>query len=364
MPSSRERAIYEAAVMAHNDSLNLPELSETIESINAEIQGIQQIGLTAEAQIESWKAQALNKIEELKNQLLSLLDSLTGNARRSVRERMRKADAARIAITTGKIPKIIAHNPYIISSVYNYSISSIYRRPPILNSAIVPIAVGGVATITGAVSVLSTIASWLLGSFFLKAFNIPSVLLPALTNTVVSIVLKVTGSAGGAEAVRYFAASALKAGASLLPKIFAVTGMQASGWAYLMAWASPIIAAAVIIVTAMRNQTDLAEFLYVFADVGNSTPRKFNLSLSHMYDTNQVEILEQLKTNAKKLQQTALLEIQSIIGIGLNSKKEYVIGYDLTNPDDPILIPKDDIRTRLGEDKVARIASGKFYFSD
>jgi len=30
----------------------------------------------------------------------------------------------------------------------------------------------------------------------------------------------ITGSSGGAEAVRYLAASALKAGQSLLPKIF------------------------------------------------------------------------------------------------------------------------------------------------
>jgi hypothetical protein len=364
LPSSRERAIYEAAVMAHNNSLNLPELSIMIEEINAEIQGIQQIGLTAEAQIESWKAQALNKIEELKNQLLGLLDSLTGNARRSVRERMRRADAARIAITTGNIPKIIAHNPYIISSVYNHPISSIYRRPPILNSAIVPIAVGGAATITGAVSVLTSIASWLLGSFFLKAFNIPATLLPALTNTVVSIVLKITGSGGGAEAVRYFAASALKAGASLMPKIFAVTGMQASGWAYLMAWAAPIIGAAVIITTAMRNRTDLAEFLYIFADVGDATPRNFNLAVAKMSDTNQVEILEEFKNSAYELMASAFLPIESILGVGLNSKKELIIGYDLTTPSNPIQIPKDDISTRLGPDKLAKIASGKFYFGD
>jgi hypothetical protein len=277
---------------------------------------------------------------------------------------MRRADAARIAITTGNIPKIIAHNPYIISSVYNHPISSIYRRPPILNSAIVPIAVGGAATISGAVSVLTSIAGWLLGSFFLKAFNIPATLLPALTNTVVSIVLKVTGSAGGAEAVRYFAASALKAGASLLPKIFGVTGMQASGWAYLMAWASPIIGAAVIITTAMRNKTDLAQYLYVFADIGQATPRKFNLAMAYMSDTNQVEVLEQFKTSAKKLIQSALVPIESVIGVGLNLKKEYSLAYDLTNPDNPILIPKTEIQTRLGTDKLARIESGKFFFAD
>jgi hypothetical protein len=255
-------------------------------------------------------------------------------------------------------------NPYSISSTYNHSIGSIYRRPPVMNVALVPIAVGGVATIPGAVSVLTSIAGWLLGSFFLKAVNIPSVLLPALTNTVVSIALKLSGSSGGAEAVRYFAASALKAGASLLPKIFGTAGMQASGWAYLMAWASPIIGAAVIITTAMRNRTDLAQYLYVFADIGNATPRKFNLSVAYMSDTNQVEILEQFKDSAKRLIQSAPVPIEKITGVGLNLKKEYVIAYDLTNPDHPFAIPKAEIPTILGSDKVARIASGKFFFFD
>lgn len=364
LPSTRERIIYEASVMAYNESLNLPNLSVTIDSIDGDIRAIQQGGATAEAQIDTWKSQALTRVEQLKAEILATIESLTGNPRRNARARIRRAEAARIAMTTGTTPNIIAHNPYSISSTYNHSISSIYSRPPVLNAALVPIAVGGAATIAGAVGVLTSIASWLLGSFFLKSFNIPAVLLPALTNTVVSIVLKLSGSSGGAEAVRYLAASALKAGASLLPRLFGTTGMQASGWAYLMSWAAPIIGAAVIIATAMRNRTDLAEFLYVFADVGNATPRKFNLSVAHMYDTNQVEILEQLKTLARNLKASAVLPIEDIIGVGLNTKKEYVIGYDLNNPDTPVLILKTDIPTRLGTDKIARIASGKFYFSD
>ncbi|MEG4594126.1 hypothetical protein QUB00_20290 [Microcoleus sp. F8_C2] len=364
LPSSREKAIYEASVMAYNEALNLPQLSVTIDSIDADIRAIQQGGQTAEAQIDTWKSQALTRVEQLKAEILATIESLTGNPRRNARARIRRAEAARIAMTTGTIPNIIAHNPYSISSTYNHSISSVYRRPPVLNSALVPIAVGGAATIAGAVGVLTSIASWLLGSFFLKSFNIPAVLLPALTNTVVSIVLKLSGSSGGAEAVRYLAASALKAGASLLPRLFGTTGMQASGWTYLMSWAAPIIGAAVIIATAMRNRTDLAEFLYVFADVGNATPKKFNLSVAHLYNTNQVEILEQLKSLARNLKASAVLPIENVIGVGLNTKKEYVIGYDLNNPDHPVIIPKDDIFTRLGTDKLARIASGKFYFSD
>ncbi|MEG5043557.1 hypothetical protein [Microcoleus sp. B4-C1] len=363
-PSTRERIIYEASVMAYNEALNLPNLSVTIDSIDSDIRAISSGGQTAEAQIDTWKAQAISRVEQLKAEILATIESMTGNPRRNARARIRRAEAARIAMTTATIPNIIAHNPYSISSTYNHSISSIYRHPPVVNTALVPIAVGGAATIAGAVGVLTSIASWLLGSFFLKSFNIPAVLLPALTNTVVSIVLKLSGSSGGAEAVRYLAASALKAGASLLPRLFGTTGMQASGWAYLMSWAAPIIGAAVVIATAMRNRTDLAEFLYVFADVGNATPRKFNLSVAHLYDTNQVEILEQLKTLARNLKASAVLPIEDVIGVGLNTKKEYVIGYDLNNPDNPVLIPKDDIPTRLGTDKVARIVSGKFYFGD
>lgn len=364
LPSTRQRLIYEASVSAYNESLNLPELSVKIATIEAEIRAIQSGGQPAEEQLNTWKTEAISRVEQLKAEILATIESLTGNPRRNARTRIRRAEAGRIAMTTGTIPNIIAHNPYTISSTYNHSISSIYSRPPVVNTALVPIAVGGAATITGAVGVLTSIASWLLSSFFLKSFNIPAVLLPALTNTVVSIVLKLSGSAGGAEAVRYFAASALKAGANLLPKIFGVTGMQASGWAYLMAWALPIIGAAVIITTAMRNRTDLAEFLYVFADIGEATPRKFNLSVAHMYDTNQVEILEQLKTLAKSLIERAVVPIESIIGVGLNSKREYIIGYDLMLPDNPVLIPKDEIQTRLGTDKVARITSGKFFFTD
>ncbi|MEG4960292.1 MULTISPECIES: hypothetical protein [unclassified Microcoleus] len=364
LPSTRERIIYEASVMAYNEALNLPHLSVTIDSIDADIRAIQQGGATAEAQIDTWKSQALTRVEQLKAEILATIESLTGNPRRNARARIRRAEAARIAMTTNTIPNIIAHNPYSISSTYNHSISSIYSRPPVLNTALVPIAVGGAATIAGAVGVLTSIATWLLGSFFLKSFNIPSVLLPALTNTVVSIVLKLSGSSGGAEAVRYLAASALKAGASLLPRLFGTTGMQASGWAYLMSWAAPIIGAAVIITIAMRNKTDLAQYLYVFADIGNATPRKFNLSMAYMSDTNQVEILEQFKDSAKRLIQSAPVPIEKITGVGLNLKKEYVIAYDLTNPDSPVTLPKTEIQTILGSDKVARIASGKFFFAD
>jgi hypothetical protein len=139
--------------------------------------------------------------------------------------------------------------------------------------------------------------------------------------------------------------------------------MQGSGWAYLMAWASPIIGAAVIIVKAMRNQTDLAQLLYVFADIQGSETGKFHLSQAYMEDTNKVEVLEQFKISSRRLIQNAILPIERIIGVGLNQKKEYAVAYDLTNPDHPIPIQgEEEIKTALGEDKIKRIASGKFFF--
>jgi hypothetical protein len=263
---------------------------------------------------------------------------------------------------TGTIPPIIAMNPYEITSKFDHAITSTFRRQPVVN-AIVPITAGGAATVAGAATILTGIAEWLLSSFFLKAVSIPATLLPALTNTVVSIVLKVVGSSG-ANAMRYLAASALKAGQSLLPKIFGATGMQVSGWAYLMAWAAPIIGAALIIIQAMRNKLLLADMLYTFAELRNQ-PEKFNLTQAHMIDTNRIEILEEFKTCAKDLILESRLPLGRIIGVGLDRKKKYVVCYILTNPDYPILISgKEAIIEALGADKIAKIESGQFGFFD
>ena len=361
--NNTEKAIYEASVTAHNETLNLPELSVKVAAIEAEIASIQQQGATAVEQIEQWKNDAITKLEQLKNELLTLIEGLLGNPKRNARARLKIVEAGIVAMQTGTIPPIIAMNPYEITSKFDRPITSTFRRPPVVN-AIVPIAAGGAATVAGAATVLTGIAGWLLNSFFLKAASIPATLLPALTNTVVSIVLKVVGSSG-ANAMRYLAASALKAGQSLLPKIFGATGMQVSGWAYLMAWAVPIIGAAVIIIQAMRNKTSLAELLYVFADIQGSSTGKFHLSQAYMQDTNKVEILEQFKTSSKRLIQNATLPIERIIGVGLNNNKGYAVAYNLTNPDNPILIQGEEaIVTALGTDKIEKIASGKFFFFD
>lgn len=351
-----EKAVYEASVTAHNETLNLPELSKQLIAYS-------DASNSATDQLAKWKDEAIQKALQKKAELEALIQTLKGNPRRSARGRLNTVDRSLTAMgATGAPPIITASNPYVISSIYKHSITSIHSRPPVLN-AIVPIAVGGAATVAGAVSVITGIASWLLGSFFLKALNIPALLLPALTNTVTAIVLKITGSAG-TLAARYIAAQALDRGISFLPTIFGITGMRVSGWAYVMSFAAPIIAASVIIIQAMRNKTTLAEFLYVFADIKNH-PGKFSLAQTYMWDTNQVEVLEQFKTSSRRLITETKVSIERIIGVGLDKKKNYAIGYDLTNPDNPIPIPgKEAIQAAIGPDKLAKIASGKFFFFD
>jgi hypothetical protein len=360
-----EKAVYEASVMAHNETLNVPELSKQLIAYSNAADS------TAN-EVEKWKNEAIERATKKKTEFEAMLETLKGNARRSVRGKLDDVEDALRKMGRPSPPKpplppktppiIKNHNPYTIDSVYRHSIVSIHSRPPVLN-AIVPIAVGGAATVAGAVSVITGIASWLLGSFFLKALNIPALLLPALTNTVTAIVLKITGSAGSLAA-RYIAAQALEEGIDFLPRIFGVTGMRVSGWAYVMSFAAPIIAASVIIITAMRNRLALAEMLYIFGDL-TANPNRFNFVQAFMSDTNQVEILEEFKTSAKRMLGRARLPMSQIIGVGLDSKKKYAVCYNLTNPDNPIPIAgKLAIETVLGADKVARIATGRLGFMD
>lgn len=369
--NKNEKAVYEASVTAHNETLNIPELSKQLIAYSDAAD-------STASEVEKWKNEAIEEALKKKAEFETMLETLKGNARRSIKS---KLDMVENVLTgmgrpsppkppkppkTPKTPKappvITASSSIAIDSIYRHSIVSIHSRPPVLN-AIVPIAVGGAVTVAGAVSVITGIASWLLGSFFLKALNIPAILLPALTNTVTAIVLKNVGSAG-TLAARYIAAQALDRGIDFLPKIFAITGMRVSGWAYVMSFAAPIIAAAVIIITAMRNKTTLAEFLYVFADIRNH-PGKFSLAQTYMWDTNQVEVLEQFKTSSRRLIAETKVSIERITGVGLDKKKNYAIGYDLTNPDNPIPIPgKEAIQAAIGPDKIAKIASGKFFFFD
>lgn len=153
--SNTEKAIYEASVSAHNESLNLPQLSVKVAAIESEIAAIQQ---QASGNIQQWKTEAIASLEGFKNELLLLIQGLTGNAKSNANRKLKIAEAGLTPMKTGVIPSIIAQNPYEISSVYRRGpISSIYQRQPVYASAIVPIAAGGAATVAATAGVLAGI---------------------------------------------------------------------------------------------------------------------------------------------------------------------------------------------------------------
>ncbi|MFS8120120.1 MAG: hypothetical protein ACMG55_16770, partial [Microcoleus sp.] len=267
--STRDKSLYESAVIAHNESLNLPKLSVEVAALEAQIAAIEKpenpLGM-----MEEWRQEAIAKTAGVIDILVQKIEELKGNARRGANVQLDRATKATMAMRTGQIPPIFASSDYGIQSTLNWNIGSVSKYD--INSisqqnivgAIVPIAAGGAATIAGAGAIIGSIASWLLSSFFLKGLaGFPMQMLDALKHTVTSIVLKVLGSSG-ANAYRFLAASVIKAGKNLIPVVFAHTGMFSAAWTFLMPYAAPIIGAAVLIILAMRNRALIGENLYVY----------------------------------------------------------------------------------------------------
>ncbi|WP_293134837.1 hypothetical protein [Microcoleus sp. bin38.metabat.b11b12b14.051] len=354
--SGTERILYAAAVSAHNESINLPELDAKGVEIRSMAAGIQSGEESAISQAQKAAQSALNKLIGFKDDLLGQLANLTGKERSSARRKIRIAEKAISRVSKGV--SVIAHNPYEISSIYDKPITSISTRSPVFN-AIVPIAVGGAVTVAATAGIIGTMAGWLLTNFFLQGVvGGIAALIPALTNTITSIVLKVMNSSG-ADAMRFLAGSVLRAGSSFLPTILATTGMEASAWGYLMANASLIIGVSVIIIQAMKNKVSLADMLYIFGNIQGST--SYNLGQIHMYDTNHVEILEQFKESANIIYEGSKRPMSSIIGVGLDKKGKYTVAYNLTNPNNPQRIIGDEaIVATLGAEKVAKLKTGNF----
>ncbi|MEG3841418.1 hypothetical protein [Microcoleus sp. herbarium14] len=341
--NDNEKAVYEASVMAHNETLNLPELSKQAIAYS-------DAANSTASEVEKWKNEAIEKALEKKAEFEAMLETLKGNARRSIQGKLNMVEKALTGMgrpsppkppkppKTPKTPKappvIIASNPYSMTSyrpasydsIYKHSIVSIHSRPPVLN-AIIPIGPGGAVTVAGAISIVTSIASWLLGSFFLKALSIPPALLVALTNTVTAIVLKNVGSAG-TLAARYIAAQALEIGKDLLPKIFAFTGMRISGWAYVMSFAAPIIAAAVIIITAMKHKNKIIfSHFYLLAE-HDKYPGFAYASIQNADDA-RIEFA----TMKEDLLALANVEYEEIYGVGIDvedGKPEVQGGFNLT----------------------------------
>ncbi|MEG5063127.1 hypothetical protein QUB33_05835 [Microcoleus sp. B3-A4] len=383
--TSTEKGIYGDVINAFNSSLNLPELSKTGVKIDYAMD-------EAWSSINQKKLQMQEEARRLRDQYYRELQDqrLRLDERRRTRARYNNVARSLVAMGDAPIPSprivrtpptgtitdtgtgggtVTAHTNYEINSIYNDRILSI-RSIKVNASALIIVPVvapivavsGALATVGITAGIISSIASWFLTNC-MNLIGMPASLISALTHSVTSIVLKVSGSAG-AQALRFFAASALKANEALLMTVFGTTNMNVTAWMFLLAMAGPILIVSIIIILAMRNKTALAKTLYVFGDLADN-PNRFNLRVASMYDTNAIEILEQFKASARDMRNNAKLAMSQIIGLGVDPKNEFAICYNLTNPDNPIQVTgQEEILALLGADKVARIATGRLNFMD
>ncbi|MEG4286406.1 hypothetical protein QUB68_25065 [Microcoleus sp. A006_D1] len=349
-PSSRDKSLYESAVIAHNESLNLPRLSVELAAIEDQIAAIEKPENPL-AIMEEWRQQAMTKTAGIIDILVQKIEELKGNARRGANVQLDRATKATMAMRTGQIPLIFANSDYEVRSTLNWDIGSISKygissisQQNIYANAIVPIAVGGAATIAGAGAIIGSIASWLLSSFFLKGLaGFPMQMLDALKHTVTSIVLKVLGSSG-ANAYRFLAASVIKAGKSLIPVVFAHTGMFSAAWTFLMPYAAPIIGAAVLILLAMRNKPLVGQNLYVY---GKTSDTMFSLGTAHLYDTNRAEMRSEMQRIARELKAESIYDFSQLYGVATDDDDKPVMVLNLLDTENPILT--------VGEEAIAEL---------
>lgn len=310
--TQREISLYEGAVIAHNEALNLPMLSTKASEIAATMATVGQIANTGREQILQWHQQTLNKMNQAKDDLAKQLAELTGKARTKAQREL------------NKLTKIIES---MLSGTNKQSIRSIsYQTKSV--GAIVPI-VGGLATVGGAISIVSAIATFLLSSMFLKAItDFPIQLLGGLVQATTSIVLKFFGSSG-ASAVRYLAATALKAAAQVLPAMFNPTGMFGGAWTVLAAYAPYIIIAAIIIILAIKStNTEVGPILYVFGTGFNDQPDM--VFASSRRDTKKFTIKQVLANLGKELTSESGRNYREIYGFSLNEFNDVKLCLNLT----------------------------------
>ena len=171
-------------------------------------------------------------------------------------------------------------------------------------------------------------------------------MLDALKHTVTSIVLKVLGSSG-ADAYRFLAASVIKAGKNLIPVIFAPTGMLSASWTFLMPYAIPIIAAAVMIIAAMRkrNKTMLGSNLLV---IGETSDVMRSIGTAHLRVTTRETMKTELQNSAKRLIAASQFGFRKMFGVAFTDDDEPVMVLDLNNPNIPIVVTGDAIEELFG----------------
>jgi len=351
--SSGDKSLYKAAVLAHNQSLNLPKLSKVIDKIEDGLEGGSEdtIGI-----MNQWRIEAMAKATDKIGQLIEQIKTLKGNAKSGARVQLKRASDALDAMQKKILPQIYANSDYEINSSLNWQINSITKydissiNKSNIYASIVPIAIGGAATITGAGAIIGTMASWLLTNVLLKSVvGFPMQMLEALKHTVTSIVLKVLGSSG-ANAYRFLAASVIKTGKNLIPVIFAQTGMLNAAWAFLMPFALPMIIAAVIIITSMRKKVLLGQNLYVYS---KTSATMFSLGTAHLYDTNRDEMQTVLQEMAISLKVESGGDFEKFYGVAADDDDVPVMVYDFKEDvNNPILT--------IGDEAIVALLGGDF----
>jgi len=178
-------------------------------------------------------------------------------------------------------------------------------------------------SMVGIVDILNEIAQFFLQSFLFAPVS-PN-LLPALSHTVTSIVLKYLRS-GGAIASNYFAGHVLRANAGVLPVVFRATGMGGMAWTFLSAFAPWIIIAAVIIIIGIRSNQKLGEHLYLFG-MGGEMP---DMSYLILENSNNKEIYETIVNQGEKMKMESGKNYPHLYGFSVYEDK-VVYGVDVAN---------------------------------
>ncbi|MBD2499857.1 hypothetical protein [Anabaena azotica] len=194
-----------------------------------------------------------------------------------------------------KLLSFIKNEKYKNDSVGDYTVSSSF------STAIVPVASPNVIDV---INVVNAIASGILQTFILKGVAIPTQLAEALTKTVTSIVLKGL-NASGSEAVRYIAGDVLRGAKDLLPAVFNNTGMFAGVWGFLTSCAPYIIAAAVIIIIAIKlsQKSDIGNWITLLA-IGDNKNQEPDTVFARLFGDVQEKLKDLGKLKEDLLQET------------------------------------------------------------
>jgi hypothetical protein len=309
---SPQPGIYKSLVIAHNETLNLPELTQIGQN------AIPSIGGNPLDELKEMVDENLKKLIALKDSLIKQIETLSGAA---------KAKAKRL------LNKILA----IIDKIAGKSSSSLkFTGSPKSTSAskgvIVPIPTGSAATVAGTIAIVSAITG-----FFLKIFTggaLSGIVFEALVKAATSVALKFIGSSG-AIAARYLAASVFKAAIKSLPALIAKTGTFAGSWAFMMAFAPAIILSAIIASEASKNRVKLGEFLYIFGlDEKQKEPDRGFVVLSK---TNRIEMETEMVNMGASMISESRKNYDTLIGIAVDRKTlEPVLAVDMVRIDVPV----------------------------